>query len=405
MSGPRDLIVGPGRAVTVLSFTQILGWGILIYPPVLTMPLMASDRGWSLAFSMGGLSVALVVSGLLSPTACGLIDRLGGNRIMALGAVAGAFGLAGLAFADQWPLYLLCWLLIGAAMSSTLYDPAFATLTRIFGATARRQITFVTFAGGFASTVGWPATHFLLEHFGWRGTYLIFAAIYGLVIAPLHAFALPRPVPNPHAPAQRTATSATGAFQPPRGWPFLLLAAAFALHAFLLSGVTSNLLAMLERGGIDSRTVVVIGALFGPAQVMARLGDFTFASRTSPLWVARVAMIAMVIAFAALALIGISTPVAALFCVLFGAANGVMTIARGALPLAMFGPNGYGRVIGRIARPALLLQAFAPFAVAALAEHLSDERVLESAAVGALAALGCLFALRMPQAARGKTAI
>ncbi|MGB3867405.1 MAG: MFS transporter, partial [Xanthobacteraceae bacterium] len=196
MARLRDLIVGPGRAVAVLSLTQILGWGILIYPPVLTMPPMTAERGWSLAFGMSGLSVALAVSGLLSPTACGLIDRIGGNRVMSLGALAGALGFLGLATTDSWQAYFPCWLLIGAAMSSTLYDPAFTTLTRIFGASARRQITFVTFAGGFASTVGWPATHFLLDHFGWRGAYLAFAAVLGLVIAPLHAFALPRGGPD-----------------------------------------------------------------------------------------------------------------------------------------------------------------------------------------------------------------
>lgn len=398
MAWPRDLIAGPGRAVTVLSFTQILGWGILIYPPVLMMPLIAAERGWSLAFCMSGLSVALATSGLLSPTSCGLIDRYGGNRVMSLGALTGMAGMIGLAFVDQWQVYLLCWLLIGAAMSSTLYDPAFTTLTRIFGATARRQITFVTFAGGFASTVGWPATHVLLAHFGWRGTYLVFAIVLGLVIAPLHAFALPRGAPNAPLSAQASAAPATEAFLTPHGWPFILLAAAFACHAFLLSGVTSNLLAMLARGGIDPATVVVIGALFGPAQVMARLGDFTFASKTSPLWVARIAVIGMVVAFTALALAGISVVVAGLFCVLFGAANGVMTIARGAVPLAMFGPAGYGRVIGRIARPALLLQASAPFAVAAVAQRLSDRTVLEFGAVGAVAALGCLLALRLPSA-------
>lgn len=229
--------------------------------------------------------------------------------------------------------------------------------------------------------------------------------VLGLVIAPLHAFALPRAVLNAPSSDRFSAAPATHTFLPPRGWPFILLAAAFACHAFLISGVTSNLLAMLERGGIDTATVVVIGALFGPAQVLARLGDFALASRTSPLWVARVAVICMVFGFAVLALAGISVVVAGLFCILFGAANGVMTIARGALPLAMFGPAGYGRVIGRIARPALLLQASAPFTVAAIAQRLSDETVLELGAIGALVALGCLLALRLPPRRHGDKSV
>jgi hypothetical protein len=185
----------------------------------------------------------------------------------------------------------------------------------------------------------------------------------------------------------------------PEGWPFILLVAAFALHFFILSGVTSNLLAMLQRGGMDAATVVAVGALFGPAQVAARLVDFLTAGRTHPLWIARGAVTLTAFAFAMLALVGASPLVAALFAIAFGAANGVMTIARGALPLLMFGPVGYGRVIGRIARPGLFVQALAPFVVASAVERFSDRIVLEMGIVGALLALGCFLAIRPPRPA------
>src|SRR3954462_5611928 len=395
----RDLVVGPGRAVSVLSLTEILAWGILIYPPVLIMPNLAADHGWSLAFGMAGFSIGLVTSGVLSPTVGHLIDRHGGNIVMSLGALAGALGLVLLTLAEQRSAYLACWLLIGAAMSSTLYDPAFATLTRIFGASARRQITFVSFAGGFASTVGWPATQLLLEHVGWRGAYLTFAAVLAFVVAPLHGFALPRSVAVAPLPVASHPGALPVATMRPKGWPFILLAAAFALHAFILSGVTSNWLAMLQRGGMDAATVVGIGALFGPAQVAARLTDFMLAGRTHPLWIARGAVALMASAFAVLALAGASPLVAALFAIAFGAANGVMTIARGALPLLMYGAAGYGRVIGRIARPALFVQALAPFVVASAFERFSDPTVLEAGIVGALLALACFLAIRVPRRA------
>ncbi len=396
----RDLVFGPGRAVSVLSLTQILAWGILIYPPVLIMPHLAADHGWSLAFGMAGFSIGLVTSGMLSPTVGHLIDRNGGNIVMSLGALAGALGLVLLTFADQRPAYLACWLLIGAAMASTLYDPAFATLTRIFGSSARRQITFVTFAGGFASTVGWPATHFLLEYLDWRGTYLTFAAVLACVVAPLNAFALPRTVAVAPLPAVSSATALPVAPVRPEGWPFILLVAAFALHFFILSGVTSNLLAMLQRGGMDAATVVTVGALFGPAQVVARLADFLTAGRTHPLWIARSAVTLTAFAFAMLSFVGASPLAAALFAIAFGAANGVMTVARGALPLLMFGPTGYGRVIGRIARPGLFVQALAPFVVASAVERFSDRTVLEMGIVGSLMALGCFLAIRVPRTQR-----
>src|SRR3954447_11364522 len=393
----RDLVFGPGRAVTVLSVTEILAWGILIYPPVLIMPHLVADHGWSLAFGMAGFSIGLVTSGMLSPTIGHLIDRHGGNIVISLGALAGALGLVLLTVVDQPSAYFACWLLIGAAMSSTLYDPAFATLTRIFGSSARRQITFVTFAGGFASTVGWPATQLLLEEVGWRGACLTFAAVMAFVVAPLHAFALPRTVAVAPLPAASAATVLPQAPLRPEGWPFVLLAAAFALHAFILSGVTSNLLAMLQRGGMAAATVVGIGALFGPAQVAARLIDFMLAGKTHPLWIARGAIALMAFAFAMLSFAGASPVVAALFAIAFGAANGVMTIARGALPLLMFGPVGYGRVVGRIARPALFVQAMAPFVVASAFERFSDRTVLEAGVVGALLGLGCFLGIRPPR--------
>src|SRR3954464_12455459 len=220
----RDLVFGPGRAVSVLSLTQILAWGILIYPPVLIMPQLTAAHGWSLAFGMGGVSIGPFTSGILSPTVGHLIDRHGGNIVMSLGALAGALGLVLLTVAEQRPAYLACWLLMGAAMASTLYDPAFATLTRIFGSSARRQIIFVTFAGGFASTVGWPATQLLLQHVGWRGTYLAFAAVLTFVVAPLHGFALPRTVAVAPLPVATGPSVSPAALMRPEGWPFILLA-------------------------------------------------------------------------------------------------------------------------------------------------------------------------------------
>src|SRR6218665_2520198 len=119
----RDLVFGPGRAVLVLAFVEILSWGILIYPPVLTMPHVTAAHGWSLAFGMAGFSLGLIVSGLLSPVVGGLIDRHGGNVVMASGALAGAVGLALISVADHPLLYFASWLLLGAAMAATLYDP------------------------------------------------------------------------------------------------------------------------------------------------------------------------------------------------------------------------------------------------------------------------------------------
>src|SRR5438309_3057203 len=258
-----------------------------------------------MSFAMGGFSLALLTAGLVSPRVGWLIDRHGGHRVMPIGSLLAALGLALLAYAAHPAAYLAVWALLGVAIAATLYDPAFATLGRIFGAAARRPITALTLAGGFASTVSWPATHFLIEAVGWRGTYLVYAALLALVAAPLHAFALPRTRAHPAARPEQPAQAPSVAL-PPTGWPFLLVAAAFAAYAFVPSGLSAHLLAILGRAGIDAATVVTIGALFGPAQVAARIGELVFASRVHPLNVARFAVGLLFAGFALLAVLGLS---------------------------------------------------------------------------------------------------
>ena len=370
-----DIIAGPWRAVLVLGVTEILAWGAIFYPPVLTVPLIAHERGWSVAFAMGGFSLALLTAGLVSPRVGSMIDRHGGHRVMSLGSLLAAFGLALIVYADHPAAYVAVWLLLGVAIAATLYDPAFATLGRIFGAAARRPITALTLAGGFASTVSWPATHFLIEAVGWRGTYLVYAALLALVAAPLHAFALPRtrakPAARPHQEVQ-----APSVVLPPTGWPFLLVAAAFAAYAFVPSGLSAHLLAIFGRAGMDAATVVAIGALFGPAQVAARICELLFARSIHPLLIARFAVAMLLAAFALIALFGLTVAAAASFAVMFGMANGLLTIARGAVPLALFGAAGYGHIVGRIGGPYLAMQAIAPFVLAFVAERASDAAVL-----------------------------
>jgi len=395
MPAVRDFVFGPWRAVVVLGVTQIIAWGAIFYPPVLMMPLISADRGYSFTFAMGGFSAGLLAAGFISPTIGTLIDRYGGHRVMPLGSLAGALGLVALVYTRHPAAYLAVWVLLGVAMAASLYDPAFATLGRIFGARARQPITALTLAGGFASTVSWPTTYALVQRVGWENTYLIYAAVLACVAAPLHAFALPRARAEPDVPVPG-AIASRPALAPAKGAVFVLVAAAFASYAFVPSGLSTHLLAIFKRLGIDAGTAVIIGSLFGPSQVAARLCEFIFARNVHPLWIARFAVGMLVAAFVMLWLIGLSTPVAFAFAVMFGIANGLVTIARGAVPLALFGAVGYGRIIGRIAGPALIVTSIAPVVVAFIAERASDRWALATVAVFATVALGCFLLVRRP---------
>jgi hypothetical protein len=174
------------------------------------------------------------------------------------------------------------------------------------------------------------------------------------------------------------------------------VAGAFAAYAFVPSGLSAHLLAIFGRAGIDAAAVVAIGALFGPSQVLARIGEIMVLRRAHPLIVARCAVAMLLAAFAMIALGGLSVATAVVFMVLFGMANGLLTIARGTVPLALFGAAGYGALIGRIGGPFLLMQAIAPLVLAFIAERTSDQAVLAVTAALALIALVCFVALRYP---------
>src|SRR5712671_4428489 len=292
----KAFVFGPWRAVLVLGVTQIIAWGTIYYPPVLTVPLIAAEHAWSATFAMGGFSLALLAAGFTSARVGRLIDRFGGHCVMMAGSLLGALGLILLVMADHAAVYLAAWTLLGVAAAASLYDSAFASLGRIFGAAARQPITVLTLAGGFASTVSWPVTYLLIEVVGWRGTYLVYAALLALVAAPLHAFMLPRQSAAQDAPT-RGAESPSRPVPLPPPWAFIAVAAAFAAYAFVPSGLSAHLLAIFKRAGIEPAAVVIIGGCFGPAQVAARLGELLFARNVHPLNVARFAVGLLLTAF------------------------------------------------------------------------------------------------------------
>jgi MFS family permease len=383
---PATLKLSPRVVISTLGVTQILAWGSSYYLPAVLAKPVASDTGWSLAWVVGGLSAGLLAAGLVASWVGRTIDAKGGRPVLIGSSVLLGSGLALLALAHSLPVYFLAWLLMGVGMGSGLYDAAFATLGRLYGKGARGAITTLTLWGGFASTVCWPLSAWLVEHFGWRGACAAYAGLQVFVALPLHAFVLPglptaRPDGQPSGSASEAASAAilTGAR---RTRAFLLLATVLTIGSVIASMIGVHLLIFLQARGLELAGAVALGALVGPSQVGVRIVEMAFGRHYHPVWtmVASVALVA-----AGVLLLAAGFPILALPLVLYGAGNGIGSIAKGTLPLALFGPFGYASLMGRLAMPSLLAQSLSPSIGAILIEWRGP-----SAALGLLAGMTCL---------------
>jgi len=378
------MLIPPRTSVVVrLGTAQTLAWASSYYLPAMLATSMAADLGISVATVFGAFSFALIVSAVFGRRAGQLIDHYGGRPVLIGTNALFALGLAALALAQGPVSLFLAWGLIGAAMAAGLYDAAFATLVRLYGHDARSTITGITLIAGFASTVGWPLTAWLEYELGWRGACLCWAGLHLLLGLPLNA-SLPgagqapgaTPVqPVPATAAASAATDAAAAF-----WPTVLLSLVFAVTWFTSTAMAAHLPRLLQANGLALGAALTMSALVGPAQVAARLLEFGFLRQVHPLRSAQLATAAHPLGAVLLMVLG--GPAALLFTVLHGAGNGILTIAKGTLPLVVFGPQGYGARQGLLMVPARVAQAFAPLVFGLAIDHLGGGALWVSTGVG-----------------------
>jgi predicted MFS family arabinose efflux permease len=351
-----------GSIVARLGIAQTLAWGSTYYLPAMLAAPMARDLGVSTPTVFAAFSAALIVSALLGPASGRWIDRSGGRLVLAGTSIVFAVGLAALGLAQGAAGLFAAWLILGIGMGSGLYEAAFATLVSLHGNRSRNAITGITLIAGFASTVGWPLSTFLESHIGWRGACLTWAALH-LTLGLALNLSLPRgssPHPLPVQPKQMddAGPGATGRPSAHRLASFAL-AFVFAATWFISTAMAAHLPRLLQAGGATLATAVMVGALIGPAQVGARLLEFGLLRKVHPLLSARIA--AALHPAGALVFGVVGAPAAAVFGVLHGAGNGILTIAKGTLPLVIFGPSGYGHRQGVLMVPARIAQALAPW--------------------------------------------
>ena len=373
--------------ITILGSTQTLAWASTYYLPAILADVIARDTGTTTTWLFASFSAALIISALLGPRAGRLIDRGSGNAMLAASNLLFAGGLVLLAMAQSLLVLQLAWIVLGIGMGIGLYDAAFAVLGRIYGTGARGAITGITLFAGFASTIGWPLTAWGASTIGWRDTCLAWAALHVFVALPLNYWCLPRPTV--------AASTKHNAEKPvPIDRAMILLGFAFAAAWVVTAGMAAHFPRILEAAGASTTQAIAAGALIGPAQVAARLLEAGPLARFHPVITARLATLTHPVGVAVLLIAGGSVASSA-FAVLHGSGNGILTIARGTVPLAIFGPENYGYRLGLIGLPSRFLSALAPFGFAVLLDHIGASILLVTAGLS-LAACAALCLLRVP---------
>jgi MFS family permease len=368
--------------ILALGTTQTLAWASSYYLPAVLADPIGRDLGISANWVFAAFSASLVISALLGPRIGRQIDLVGGRSVLSISNLTLAAGLALLGCTTSIAVLIAAWLLLGIGMGAGLYDAAFGALGRIYGDAARRSITGITLLAGFASTVGWPLTALGLESIGWRNTCFAWAAAHILIGLPINWLMLP-PVAGakaavanavkPHIPVDRT---------------MALLAFAFAAAWSVTGAMAAHFPRILEAAGATSVQAIAAGALIGPAQVAARIVEASLLSRYHPLVSTRLACLSHPIGAIIVALAGGGA--AGAFAIFHGAGNGILTIARGTLPLAIFGPQNYAYRLGIIGAPARMAQAGAPLAFGLLIDAMGSRILIVSSALS-VAALLALF--------------
>ncbi len=387
----------PIAIVAALGTTQTLAWASSYYLPAVLAAPMARDLGLSTPWVYAALSLGLAVSAVLGPSLGRRIDVHGGRPVLCGSNVAFALGLCALGIASGPVSLALAWLILGIAMAAGLYESAFASLTRLYGHDSRNAITGITLIAGFSSTVGWPMSALLEHSIGWRGACFAWASLHVCLGLPLNDWALR------HGSGEVRHESAVNdmPLPPPQesDRAMLLLAFMFTASGMVSIGMATNLPSLFAAMGVVPAAAIAAASLMGPSQVAARVLEFGARRRINPLISARVANAMHPLASLSLAIGG--APLIAVFSILHGAGTGMLTITRGTLPLALYGPAGYGARMGRIAAPARFGQALSPFLFGLAIEKLGSATLVISSGLS-LSALIALSWIAMPAASGAK---
>ncbi|MFM8590928.1 MAG: MFS transporter [Limnohabitans sp.] len=343
-----------------LSLPQLITWGSVFYTFPLLMGPMEALLGLGRAESSLAFSLALLAEGASAWLMGRWIDAGHERRVMVWGSVAVGAGLFGLSRMDSVAGFYAAWLWLGVAMAATLYSPAFAVVTRRFGTDFRRAIIILTFLGGLASTVFIPLVSWWIDLWGWLVMLVVLALIQWLVCAPRHAWLLLE-APRPLQPAARPAANDAPVRAHLRRAPFWLLTLFMVLVMLVTSALPVHMIELLQEAGLPPAWVLGIPAAIGVLQVLGRLGLFVFERRwnvhVANRWIPALLPAGLLV----LVLGGLSPWAAVLFVLLYGPANGLITIVKGTAVAQYVSAAHVGQLNGLMALPTALARAAAPW--------------------------------------------
>lgn len=387
------------RAVVALGITEIISWGTTFYLLGSVGEQIARETGWGRTLAFAGMTVGLIAAGVASPTIGRLTDERGARIILTAGSLLAAAGLCAVALAPEPWTYLAGWVVLGLAMRMTLYDASFAAMVQVAPNRGRLAISYLTLFGGFASTVFWPIGYWLAAEYGWRVTLFVFAALHIAVCVPLNWWGLTprdddvRGAALPAPPAKHAVDDGPPLAGRERKIAFVLFTVMISANSFVFGAMSAHLISVLMAVGIAAAGAVLLASLKGVAQVAGRAWEVFLAPPMSAVTLGRIAVGLLPLAFLALVLGGASFQLALVFTLLFGVSNGLVTIVRGALPLALFGREGYGAMLGMLATPQLLTNAAAPLAYAAIVDAWGPSGGIAAVFAAAMLSFMCIEAM------------
>jgi len=366
----------PTTILWVLSFGQLITWGLVYYTFPLFVGPMEQELGWSRDALYGALSSGLLVAGLCSIPVGAWIDRGHGRLLMTGGSVLAAVLLFMWSQIHTIEMFYVMWIGLGACQSVTLYEPAFAVITRVYGPRYKQGIMLMTFLGGLASTFGIPFAQFLIERISWRPALEVMAVVILGVAFFIHWLFVPGPreqaVPI-GGPAKAETTDGklrrsplAAAIRMPAFWGLVV---AFAGYGLAFSAMSFHLIPVLQERGVQMGVIMAIIALIGPMQVVGRVLLVAGQRHVTTIQLGAGIYFAFPISMAILAM-GISDVYGLiLFAILYGVANGLLTILRGMAVPEFIGPEGYGVVSGALTMPTNIMRAAGPLMAAFAWSH------------------------------------